>query len=807
MTPVEWEQFVQSAGSSSTYLDWVTSVQESEGIAQWITAETGEKYILTKSGSLLNETQVYGEWLSTREMTGQLITNAEVNAGTGAVEVYTGDVIDTATGEVLSRGATTGAVSLGTVASAGCAVLGGVVAGINLYESNPDFWTALSQTLLPFCYEDPTEGGWENVWDALFPVAVDSAGNTLVPYNAMQAMYSFFAQNNPWGINELRYVDLTQYQNTSFTVTPSMQPYAYIAAVLSKFNIPIDWLDAVTPSFWQAKWVSIYFNKVLLSRYLTGQGSASGELFTIYFSTNPNDKTSTLSLESDWTGVYGSGKSWTCGVDRTNSGYLKASTTTININNGSIVSRSTSNNSSYTTQAFSYRLGVQDTQPTVSNSGEIRFGVNAAVSLISSDAVMDKQTGAVVPVENGDIITSYPNWQPITYYNIEEDEDTGEQTIVAFPWLPLTLPTGNPTADDFFTDKDQGESQTGDATEPQQQEKIDYLPPGSTTTPQDPTGNNGDETPIAGVPLNGALAGIFHVYNPTLAELQALNSYMWTENIAKLIAEIFNNNPVDAVIGLQSLYATPSIGGRANIKLGYMDSGVASDYVDEQFITIDCGDRVIPEYFQTAYDYEPYTKVYVFLPFIGIRQLSPYDIVGGKVNITYTIDVLTGICCAKISVNKGENTALLYSFDGCCACELPVTAGSRASQIKNTVGGIVGGALSGAAMGGVPGAIVGGVVGGLGGAARGAEISMSGNLGGVAGACAPRIPFIIVKRTKPYNAVNYNQFYGSPANATIRLGDVSGFTRVKKVHVENISNATNEEKIMIRDMLMAGVIV
>ena len=286
---------------------------------------------------------------------------------------------------------------------------------------------------------------------------------------------------------------------------------------------------------------------------------------------------------------------------------------------------------------------------------------------------------------------------------------------------------------------------------------------------------------------------------------------MWTDSIAKLLAEIFNNNPVDAIIGLQSIYVTPHDGGRANIKLGYMDSGVESAYVDEQFVTFSCGKVIVPIYFQTAYDFDPYTKVYIYLPFVGIQPLSAYDIVGGEIEVVYTVDILTGVCAAKIYVTKGteQNSVLLYTFEGSCACDLPVTAGSRANQIKNTVGGAIGGAIGGAAMGGVPGAIIGGVAGGLKGAASGAEISMSGHLGGIAGACAPRIPFIIVKRTKPYNADRYNEFYGSPANATVKLGDMHGFTRVKKVHADanSLTLATNEEKIMIRDLLMAGVII
>lgn len=752
MTPYEWELFVQQAGSSSTYLDWVTSVEESQGIAQWLTAETGEKYILTKTGTFAQEAQVYGEWLQTRQTTNQLITQAMANAETGAIEVYSGDVIDTATQEVIAKGAAPATSTLGTIASGACAAIGGFVAGVNLYKSNPDFWTALSQTLLPFCYENPTQGGWDNVWNALFPTAVTSDGKTLVPYNAMQALYNYIAQTGV--LSSSAFVDISNVDK-SVLECPN-DPY-----ILYAYSPPI-----IT---FNPDWTTLATNIEVINSTSPVYAVTQNRVTYIFYSENPFT------------------------IHRTPYEYTYEATPVTRNGITYYYCYGTSNN-----DLALYELS------TYTSNWDVAYLIFHGTRGTSIDG-FSKQPNAVVPVENQSIAQTYPDWETYTYYNVEEDEDTGEQTIVPVLWVPLTLPTGNPTPENFFTDKDQDEGQTGDAAEPEQ-EKVQVLPP-NPTTPADPNGNNGDETPAVPIPLNGALAGIFHVYNPTLSELQALNQYMWTDNIAKLLAEIFNNNPVDAIIGLQSLYATPHIGGRANIKLGYMDSGVASDYVDEQFINIDCGSKIVPEYFQTAYDYEPYTKVYCYLPFIGIRQLSPYDIIGSQVSIRYTIDVLTGVCCAKIYVSKGANNALLYTFEGSCASELPMTAGSRANQIKSTVGGMVGGAVSGAMMGGVPGAVIGGVVGGIGGAARGADVTMSGSLTGVAGACAPRIPFIIVKRTKPYNAYQYNKFYGNPANATVKLRVLSGFTRVRKVHVDTISKATNEEKVLIRDMLMSGVII
>ena len=767
MTPYEWTKFCETNGTPALYREWITSVQESEGIASWIYGENGEHYILTKTGNLSLNEQKFGEWLQTRQTTGELITKAEADATTGAIEVYSGDVIDTATGTVLKKGAGTASVKLGTVASAGCAVVGGVVAGVDMYQSNPEFWTALSQTLLPFCYENPTEGGWDNVWDALFPVAVDSDGKTMIPMEAMRSLYNFFAESgvlDPSGQIDISTVDksVLNFPNYDYSLFPCPVPVYSINSYSGA-------ITNLTPStgnvfaFWP--------------------GSTSVE----FISTEPFTVTRTITGSS-------STYTWTASAKTKNNLTYYVADATLSQNPPTGVYQQSNLNKSNWSNGSAWDVAY------------LAFHGTSGGGIVG----LSPENGAVVPVTNQTLEERYPTWTPYSSYNITENPETGEQTIEEVKWLPISLPTGNPSPTNFFTDKNQANSRTGNATEPEVQTKIQpFTPTLNPTIPQDPNGNTGNTPPIV-PPFNGALAGIFHVYHPTLNELQALNSYMWSQDISKLLAEIFNNNPVDAVIGLQSIYVTPHDGGRANIKLGYMDSEVESAYVDEQFLTFSCGNPVIiPEYFQTAYDYEPYTKVYIYLPFIGIHPLSAYDIIGGAVEVEYTVDIITGVCCAKVYVTKGteQNRVLLYTFDGSCACELPVTSASRANQVKSAVGGAIGGAMTGAMMGGAVGAVAGAVVGGIGGAARGADISMSGSLTGIAGACAPRIPYIIVKRTKPYNADNYNAYYGNPANASIRLGDVTGFTRVKKVHVDTIARATNEEKLMIQDMLMKGIII
>ena len=63
------------------------------------------------------------------------------------------------------------------------------------------------------------------------------------------------------------------------------------------------------------------------------------------------------------------------------------------------------------------------------------------------------------------------------------------------------------------------------------------------------------------------------------------------------LSKLFND-PMDAVIGLHELYATPSTQGDTTIKAGYLDSEVQSKLVGNRYTTINCGSVVVEEYYQ-----------------------------------------------------------------------------------------------------------------------------------------------------------------------------------------------------------------
>ena len=289
---------------------------------------------------------------------------------------------------------------------------------------------------------------------------------------------------------------------------------------------------------------------------------------------------------------------------------------------------------------------------------------------------------------------------------------------------------------------------------------------------------------------------LFTVYNPTADQIDALGGYLWGESIAGTLASIFTN-PLNAIISLHCIYCEPDVIGTKEIRLGYLASGVSAKYVVSQYKEVDCGTIRIPEYYGDCRDYSPYTTINLFLPFIGFRPIRVDDVMGSELSIKYFVDVYTGTCLACVSVNKGGVIQLTYNFDGNCSVMLPLTSGSWANMtvgLATALTSMIVNPVAGALQ--IPNAVHNGI-----------SMSSQGQLGCNAGAMGRKKPYVVVTNTQAYDAVGYNELYGYPANILTKLSQLEGYTKVKEVHVENVNNATVDEKNEIERLLKSGVII
>lgn len=324
--------------------------------------------------------------------------------------------------------------------------------------------------------------------------------------------------------------------------------------------------------------------------------------------------------------------------------------------------------------------------------------------------------------------------------------------------------------------------------------------------PEEPVNTNPSDigvgvTPPLNVPV-GSASALWAVYNPTQAQIDALGAWLWSNNFVDQLLKMFND-PMQAIIGLHKTFIPPVTGSAQDIKVGYLNSGVSSLTVPVQYSSVDCGTVDCSEYFGNVFDYSPYTRVYIYLPFIGFKELDVAQVMRGRINVKYRGDAYTGCCLAEVSVTRdGESGGVLYTYSGDCAARYPLSHGSYMG-IVNAIAGIgigIGTALAGAPSVGIAGAV------GMAQHAR-ATVEHSGSFSGNSGAMGIKKPYLVIMRPQTAMAKNYEHFTGQPSNSNVVLGSASGYVRVKECHVENIATATDAEKQMIESALKTGVII
>ena len=385
--------------------------------------------------------------------------------------------------------------------------------------------------------------------------------------------------------------------------------------------------------------------------------------------------------------------------------------------------------------------------------------------------------------------------QAVTQNVVQPDGSTVTYTYVPIA-MPEMTPEGNPISSTSTQANPQIDPAT--ATAPLLDVITKLLQKDNPVNPPD-TGSG--DSPIV-VPATGSASALYAIYNPTLSQINAFGAWLWSDNFIEQIKKLFND-PMQAIIGLHKVYATPATSGAQNIKVGYLDSGVSANVVSGQYTTVDCGTVALSEYFHNVFDYSPYTQINLYLPFIGIVNLDNADVMRSSIHIIYHVDVLSGACLAEVKVTRDGAGGTLYQYTGNASVTLPISSGSYmgiVTSIASIAGGIAGTIASGGAALPMLASAAGSALN-----AR-AKVEHSGGFSGNAGAMGGKIPYLIISRPQVALAKNFQKYIGYPANYTTKLSNCSGFVKVLECHIENV-NATNSELTEIESVLKEGVII
>lgn len=310
-----------------------------------------------------------------------------------------------------------------------------------------------------------------------------------------------------------------------------------------------------------------------------------------------------------------------------------------------------------------------------------------------------------------------------------------------------------------------------------------------------------DEIPQDGVPTVSALStGFIRAYELSNAQINDLYSYLMTDNFLDNVKKLMSD-PIDYIVSLMLAPYSPTTGSSTTIHVGGVDTGVGAVPIISGYKNIDCGTIQLKEFWGKYLDYNPYTKVQIYLPFIGIRPLDIDDVMSAQVTLTYRIDVLTGACVATVAVNNVRGTkGAIYYFNGNCHSHVPVTGKNYLDILGNVMR--AGSGLAGAISQSNPLGIASGSIDVM----RSSReiIEHAGELQGSHGLLANYTPFLIVSRPSQSLAQNFKHYKGYISNVTKTLSTLTGYTEVAELVQTNI-HCTESEFDEINDLLKSGV--
>lgn len=329
---------------------------------------------------------------------------------------------------------------------------------------------------------------------------------------------------------------------------------------------------------------------------------------------------------------------------------------------------------------------------------------------------------------------------------------------------------------------------------------------GGTTSNQGGDGTFSEGATAVGFPSTPSAAltdiGLVMSYNLSVDNLRDFASFLWSLNPTTALIKLLYGDALNAVLGLTIIpysFVAAELAA-SDIHLGSMPTYISSNKIIPSYVTVDCGSVTVDKYTGSFLDYEPYTKASIYLPYIGMKNVSINDIMGKTLYLKYTIEVLTGSCVAHLMCGD----TVLYEWSGQCAARIPITnlnwnntVNSVISIAANTISLI-------ASEGGTAATAIPSIVSSALNAAPSTD--RVSNLSSNIGMMGVQTPYLIITRTRQAVGADQNALIGYPSHITATLSSLSGYTEVEEVHLTGLS-ATADEQAEIEQLLKSGVII
>lgn len=320
------------------------------------------------------------------------------------------------------------------------------------------------------------------------------------------------------------------------------------------------------------------------------------------------------------------------------------------------------------------------------------------------------------------------------------------------------------------------------------------------------------------------------VYKMTLNQVNSFGQAMLDPRGWDALKQFFNN-PLEAIVNIMLIPASAPVAGARTPVVGRGEAAYswpeAYPIIHEEFAEIDCGVIMVKPYWDSAFDFDPYTRIEIFLPFLGFKQIKADDVMGSRVQVKYHVNVMTGEFTAFVSRTAASSDIygimaeqVIGEYNGNMGMRVPIGRNSSDAAIDASM------RLMSNALGITAGAALGAALGdpmNVGASQAGSQIASatmtavtgpknhierSGALGGGSGYMGNMKPFIVRSIPRQFMPKNYRMLEGYPANIGGTLGHYTGtgYQAVETIQLDGL-NAYDSEINEITSLLKGGVLV
>ena len=336
---------------------------------------------------------------------------------------------------------------------------------------------------------------------------------------------------------------------------------------------------------------------------------------------------------------------------------------------------------------------------------------------------------------------------------------------------------------------------------------------------------NNTPIPKPDVPhLSAYDSGFVSQYKITKTELKKLCSYLWSNDFWENVGKFFGD-PKDIIMGLTIFPLAPTVGALKTIKAGGITTNAQGAPLINQFDRYPMGKAKIKKRLVNEdgnevdeddgiyFDYSPFTSIKIYIPYCGEHDLSPDDVMGKTLQLDYTVDHLSGMCCAHLTIIDPEGNRpdeCHYNFTGQMGVQIPLSLEDYGGFYRAMLssGAAIGSTIATIATGGMTAPLaVGSAANAMNNVTNmGKDVQYTSGGGSISGSMASNYPYITITEPEVFMAENQSHYTGYPVYATSKLKNLSGYTKVMSIHLDGLS-CTESEREIIRAQLSRGVII